>query len=85
MIIVEIPLTELGCIHGYHKIVFAKDQLEYIPLPAISDGNKVITKWKLTKEELEEIAITGELYLEILTFGQPLQPIKLSTILEEVL
>ncbi len=81
---VMIPLTEVGCIQGYQSILFAKDQPEYIPLPAISDGNKVITKWKLTKEELEEVAITGEIYLELLTFGQPLQPIKLSTNLEEV-
>ena len=84
MIPAEIPLTEIGCIQGYQKVVFAKDQPEYIPLPAISDGYKVITKWKLSKEELEEIAITGEIYLELLTFGQPLQPIKLSTNLEEV-
>ncbi len=80
----EIPLTEVGCTQGYQKVVYAKDQPEYIPLPVISDGNKVITKWKLTKEEFEEVAITSEIYLELLTFGQPPQPVKLSTNLEEV-
>jgi hypothetical protein len=80
-----IALTDVGCELGFRSIVFAKDQPQYIPLPALSDGNKVLTKWKLSKEELEEIAITGEIYLKILTFGDKLQPIQLATNLEEVL
>lgn len=59
-----------------HNIVFAKDQPEYQPLPAmIMPDGQVITCWELTKEEIEQISSTGKLYLSQLTFNQPLQPI----------
>lgn len=59
-----------------HNVVFAKDQPEYQPLPALRlpDG-EVITCWQLSAEELEQIAITGKIYLKQLTFNQPLQPV----------
>jgi len=64
-------------IPGFEKeeVVFAKDQPEYVPLPAIrcSDG-EVISRWRLGWRERLKILWTGSLYLRQLTFGQKLQP-----------
>lgn len=63
---------------GYRYVTFAKDQPEYIPLPSITDGRHVITKWKLSWREKIQVLLKGNLYLSLLTYGSPLQPIKLS-------
>lgn len=58
------------------NIVFAKDQKEYLPLPAMKlpDGN-VITCWEFTDEEIEQIVKNKKMYISQLTFNLPLQPI----------
>jgi len=58
-----------------YEIVFAKDQPEYLPLPAIktTDG-QVITRWKLSLKERIIILFTGNLFLRQLTFNNQLQP-----------
>ena len=63
------------------EVIYAKDQPEYLPLPAIrtSDG-LVITRWKLTWRERWQVLWGGSLWLELLTFNKPLQPIRLSTV-----
>lgn len=59
--------------------VFAKDQPEYEPLPAHrTDDGTVLTRWKLTWRERVRILLFGDLYLEVLTFRTPLQPVRLS-------
>ncbi len=60
------------------EILYAKDQPEYLPLPAIPrpDGNGIITRWELTWRERWQIWWTGNLYIEVLTFGGRLQPMK---------
>jgi hypothetical protein len=65
------PIEFTGC-----NIVYGKGQEEYQPLPAIKcpDG-QVITCWELTPEEIEQVRINGKIYLQQLTFNQPLQPI----------
>lgn len=64
------------------NVVFAKDQPEYIPLPAMKVQNDpqglVITKWQLSPEELERVKETGTIHLSMLTFNQPLQPVLLT-------
>lgn len=57
------------------EIVFAKDQPQYRPLPAIrvKDGT-VITRWKLTFLERVKLLFTGNLFLQQLTFNSSLQP-----------
>lgn len=64
------------------NVVFAKDQPEYIPLPAMKVPNDpqghVITKWQLSPEELERVKETGTIHLSMLTFNQPLQPVLLT-------
>lgn len=81
---VEILPTEVGCERGFKPIVFAKDQPEYLPLPALTDGHIVITRWKLTDKEIKDIFDTREIYLKVLTFGNPLQPVILSTKIKEL-
>lgn len=63
------------------NVVFAANQPEYIPLPAEYRGGKsgeILTCWELTPQELEKIQETGKIWLGVLTFGQPLQPLLLS-------
>ena len=58
------------------NLVIAKDQPEYIPLPAcITDTGVVVSCWVLSKPELELINHTQLLWLKQLTFGQPVQPL----------
>ena len=66
----ELPADEL--------IVYAKDQPQYHPLPMWKgpDGLRV-SRWKLSWRERLKILTGGSLWLTILTFGNPLQPVKL--------
>lgn len=58
------------------NIIFAKDQPEYQPLPAMRmpDG-EVFTCWQFTDEELAQLVKTKCIYFKQLTFNSPLQPI----------
>lgn len=63
----------------YNEVVFAKDQPQYLQLPAVNvtyeDGTRsVISSYRLTWRERLKILFTGRLWLEQLTFGQRLQP-----------
>lgn len=59
-------------------LVYAKDQPEYQPLPVWRhrDGT-VLSRWKLTWRERLRVLFTGDVYLWVMTFNQPLQPVKL--------
>ena len=69
------------------NVVFAKEQPEYIPLPAmrIPDDPQglIITKWELSPDELKRVQKTGTIHLSVLTFNQPLQPVLLTVDLPE--
>ena len=66
---------------GARLVVFAKDQPQYIPLPASVDGDGVVmTEWELTAEELTRLFTGGRIRLWVRTFGQPLQPVSLEAI-----
>ena len=63
------------------NIVYAAKQREYQPLPAEYRGGKsgeILTCWELTPEELQRIQETGKIWVGVLTFGQPLQPLYVS-------
>jgi hypothetical protein len=62
------------------EVTFAKDQPQYIPLPALlqSDG-LVTTRWSLTWRERIQVLFGGNLWLQVLTFNRPFQPVSLST------
>jgi hypothetical protein len=72
-VIPEMDLTE---------VIFAKNQPQYIPLPAVvvDDGTRVITRWQFSWRERLRILFGGSLWLSLLTFGNPLQPIHLDTV-----
>ncbi len=60
------------------NVTYAENQPEYLPLPAhkTSDG-KVTSCWGLSFFERLKVAVTGRIYLSVLTFNQPLQPLKM--------
>jgi hypothetical protein len=60
------------------EIVYAKNQPEYIPLRTLVSAGadrKVISRWSLTPEQRKAVADGADIYLTLLTFQNPLQPI----------
>ncbi len=67
-------------IPGHSEVVYAKDQPQYNPLPSIKQPDGcVVTRWTMPWPERFQILFTGSVYLEVMTFNQPLQPLKMST------
>jgi hypothetical protein len=61
-------------IAGEIAVIFAKDQPEYIPLPASVDAAGVVTtEWMPTDEERDHLLTGGALRTEVFTFGQNVQ------------
>jgi hypothetical protein len=55
--------------------VYAKDQPEYLPLPVYrSYGGEVLSCWKMSWRERLVALLTGRVWLNLLTFNNPLQP-----------
>lgn len=70
------------------NVTFAKDQPEYQPLPAFKDPGPegaVISCWKLSFKERIKILFTGELWVSLWTFHQPLTPSLFTTNKSDVL
>lgn len=66
-------------IRSLDYVVFAKDQPEYLPLPArVADDGTVVTCWQLSWRERWLALWTGKFFLTVLTFRRPLQPIRVS-------
>ncbi len=60
------------------EVVYAKDQPEYIPLPAYrTDDGLVVTRWRLSWLERLRVLVSGSVWLSILTYNKPLQPVKM--------
>lgn len=58
-----------------HNVVFAKDQKEYQPLPALKfEDGTVVTCWKLSWKEMFRLVFTRKIWLAQLSFNKPLQP-----------
>lgn len=65
---------------GIREIIFAKDQPQYIALPALKfDDGLVVTRWSLSPWERLKVLFGGSVYLGLLKFNNPLQPIRIST------
>ena len=65
---------------GADEITIAEDQLEYRPLVAAvyqtPEGVPVLlTRWRLTDAERARVLAGDDLYLSVMTFGKPLQPL----------
>ena len=61
-----------------HNKVYAKNQPEYLPLPVYEDdeqGGRVFHCWKLSLKERLILMFTGKLWINVLNFKKPLQPI----------
>lgn len=59
----------------YQNITFAKDQPQYLQLPAYkSPTGEVISLWSLGWRERFKIFFTGRLWLHVETFNSNLQP-----------
>lgn len=66
--------------------VFAKDQPEYIPLPASIDvEGTMITQWELTSEELSKILDGGQIRITLwfVDFKKPISPMKIEVVEQE--
>lgn len=66
-------------------VTYAANQAEYQPLSTWRkpDG-AVISRWRLTWRERLRVLLGGDLYVEVLTFGGPLQPIFMTFAEEEM-
>lgn len=65
----------------HQNVIFAKDQPEYVPLPALkinSPTGEVISCWQLSIKERIKILFTGKLWLSLMSFNKPLTPSFLS-------
>lgn len=58
------------------NVVYAKNQSEYQELPAYrSPDGQVITCWQLSFIERIKVILKGQIWLRMLTFNNPLQPV----------
>jgi hypothetical protein len=63
-----------------HETVFAKSQPPYHPLRALrsqTPEGRVMSRWTLTAEQRKAVAEGADVFLELLTFGDLLQPIRM--------
>jgi len=62
------------------EVVYAADQPQYIPLRTLrANGHMggVISRWTLTPEQRKAVANGADIFLELSTFHEPLQPIRM--------
>jgi hypothetical protein len=58
------------------NVVFAKDQPEYLPLPAHRTDDGIVTScWALSWRERIKVLFTGRIWWSVSTFNHPLQPL----------
>ena len=62
-----------------HEIKIAEHQEEFRTLPAIpaDNGNRMISRFELSTEEIEKIIETKSIYFSQWTGGRPMQPVLL--------
>ena len=71
---------------GCPEIVIAEDQPPYEPLSAvIVDPATILTRWKLTWWERIVVLFRGNVYLYVMTFSKPLQPLAMQAAKPEML
>jgi hypothetical protein len=62
---------------GVTLVTYGADQPEYTPLPALRFHDECITVrscWKFSVRDRIKILFSGKVYLDLLTFGKPIQP-----------
>ena len=61
----------------HQNIVFAKDQPEYQPLPALrleTPQGEVISCWRMSFKERIKVLFFGRVWLSLMSFNKPLTP-----------
>ena len=61
----------------HQNVIFAENQPEYTPLPALRFDTKegeVVSCWKLSFKELVMIIFTRRVWLSVMAFGLPIAP-----------
>jgi hypothetical protein len=78
------PLSPVIPSANADEVVYAEKQSEYAPLPCIKapDG-AILIRWSVNEEEMRQIAQQGYIYLCVMTFNQPLQPLLMTTYIPE--
>ncbi len=69
------------------NVKVAEDQPEYITLPAYfnpEEGSMTFC-FELSEDEMNRIKATNEIWIQLLTFGHKMQPIKMSTNKEDLI
>lgn len=60
------------------NVIIAKDQPRYMPLPGHRSKDdpegRLTCRWGLTWRERFRVLLTGQIWHQVLTFNQPLQP-----------
>ncbi len=60
------------------EVHWAENQAQYRTLPSVVSfgaSKRVTTRWRLSWRERFKILVRGNLWVSMLTFGEPLQPI----------
>jgi len=60
------------------EVLLGADQPQYSPLPALrSQGGVIMSRWTLSDAERKAVAEGADIYLSVLTFNMPPQPVYL--------
>lgn len=65
----------------HHNVVFAENQKEYKPIPALriaGPGGHVISCWRLSLWERIKVLFLGRVWMDLMSYNQPLTPSHLS-------
>jgi len=66
-------------------ITYAENQPEYLPLPAKKvNDNTILTCWELSDQDIEMLKQTRKLWIGVMNFGLPLQPMLPSVNREDI-
>lgn len=72
------PVSPVIPNENHKEVIIAEHQDEYQNLPSIRlDDGSILTRWVLTDEEKKIVSETGDVYLLMQTFGQPVTPVLL--------
>lgn len=64
-----------------HEVIYASNQHQYNPLRTLRGATEsvpVLSRWKLSEEQMLALVQGADIYIEMLTFGNPLQPIRVA-------
>ena len=65
---------------------YGRHQPEHFPLPAHKSKDGVATTcWKLGLKERLRVLFTGKVFLSVMTYNKPIQPLKMSTKIQDLL